>query len=545
MATVASFTHAGFTNTVRRFEEQDETFVADLRLLFTRCEQISSFCGEYDFRADVPGNGFRSFLAIIMAYFDELARINGAVLNKKSRAQLDIFLAMRRLLLDISLNMIKLHARGKQTGNVQTDYFNESSLDRELMTQVLALREESILPFIGPDGNFWLENSIRRVLNRVYVPMVVFYSDSPKRSLTRHHLRAEIYAKFALNATWADVRKVWGFSGSKLQRFVTNLQYGSRPRVQQVLQVPRQTEYSIGSNGVVSHTNEVCQSSESIRCLFLQDTNFGVSGDDSLLLHIHGGGFFALSPEAHENYLRRWAIKLRVPILSVDYSLSPEVKYPTSLQELLDVYLFLVSGSGSVKELLGFQPKKIVLCGDSAGGYFSIALTLVLSDVRRLSLDRIPFPSALCIQYPAAQPAIPVHSASRLLIVLDTLLTVSAVYSAGEAYTNCGNDLADTMVRPWYRHDETREKTVQVMIGKLNDPHYNLLSKKVSELPANLPLFIQASQFDPLLDDSVSLAKLWNGMCIRLHSHNRHYSLGFSFQDQLNSISWKAWPTAF
>jgi len=74
---------------------------------------------------------------------------------------------------------------------------------------------------------------------------------------------------------------------------------------------------------------------------------------------------------------------LGTPILSVDYSLSPEAKYPIALQEILDCYLWLISKDPSVKEMLGFDPKKIVICGDSAGGNLTCALSLVLNDIRK------------------------------------------------------------------------------------------------------------------------------------------------------------------
>ena len=48
-----------------------------------------------------------------------------------------------------------------------------------------------------------------------------------------------------------------------------------------------------------------------------------------LVIHCHGGGFVAQSSQSHEMYLRRWAKTLRAPIISVDYSLSPEAPYPT------------------------------------------------------------------------------------------------------------------------------------------------------------------------------------------------------------------------
>lgn len=45
-----------------------------------------------------------------------------------------------------------------------------------------------------------------------------------------------------------------------------------------------------------------------------------------LIFHCHGGGFVAQSSRSHEAYLRQWAQGLPAPILSVDYSLAPEVQ---------------------------------------------------------------------------------------------------------------------------------------------------------------------------------------------------------------------------
>lgn len=54
-------------------------------------------------------------------------------------------------------------------------------------------------------------------------------------------------------------------------------------------------------------------------------------------------------------------------LISVDYRLAPENKLPDQLQDGLDVYLWLLSGHESVKEMLGFEPKDVILKGDSAG----------------------------------------------------------------------------------------------------------------------------------------------------------------------------------
>ncbi len=45
---------------------------------------------------------------------------------------------------------------------------------------------------------------------------------------------------------------------------------------------------------------------------------------NSLILHVHGGGFVSMSSGSHQSYTRMWANELNVPIFSVDYRLAPK-----------------------------------------------------------------------------------------------------------------------------------------------------------------------------------------------------------------------------
>lgn len=55
------------------------------------------------------------------------------------------------------------------------------------------------------------------------------------------------------------------------------------------------------------------------------------------------GGFVAGTPQFHESYTRDWAIDTKAILISVDYSLSPDAKFPTALEECYHVYQWLVN----------------------------------------------------------------------------------------------------------------------------------------------------------------------------------------------------------
>jgi hormone-sensitive lipase len=61
-----------------------------------------------------------------------------------------------------------------------------------------------------------------------------------------------------------------------------------------------------------------------------------------LILHCHGGGFIAHSSKSHEIYLKPWAKELKIPIVSIDYSLSPENHFPRASEECKLIELIII-----------------------------------------------------------------------------------------------------------------------------------------------------------------------------------------------------------
>lgn len=105
--------------------------------------------------------------------------------------------------------------------------------------------------------------------------------------------------------------------------------------------------------------------------------------ENKLILFCHGGAFFTQGSQSYELFLRKIVNELGgVPILAIDYSLT--VPYPIALEEVLNVYLWAMSGADEVKQKLGFHPQKIILSGDSCGGTLCLALTIVLNELNKI-----------------------------------------------------------------------------------------------------------------------------------------------------------------
>ena len=68
-----------------------------------------------------------------------------------------------------------------------------------------------------------------------------------------------------------------------------------------------------------------------------------------LVFHVHGGGLVGMSPEGHENYMLEYARQItNSVILSVDYRLAPEHRFPAALQDVLDTYLWTSSENAPI-----------------------------------------------------------------------------------------------------------------------------------------------------------------------------------------------------
>lgn len=91
-----------------------------------------------------------------------------------------------------------------------------------------------------------------------------------------------------------------------------------------------------------------------------------------LLIFFHGGGWVQGSPASHDSPARAFAVGAGIDVLSVDYRLAPEHKFPAALDDAVAAWRFAVERA----ESWGLDKSKIVVGGDSAGGNLAAVLCL-------------------------------------------------------------------------------------------------------------------------------------------------------------------------
>lgn len=96
-----------------------------------------------------------------------------------------------------------------------------------------------------------------------------------------------------------------------------------------------------------------------------------------VLVYVHGGGWTMFSLDTHDRLMREYAGRAGIAVVGVDYSLSPEAKFPKAIDELLSIVTWLRDeGAGA-----GLDPRRIAIGGDSAGANLSVATNLRLREL--------------------------------------------------------------------------------------------------------------------------------------------------------------------
>lgn len=108
-----------------------------------------------------------------------------------------------------------------------------------------------------------------------------------------------------------------------------------------------------------------------------------------VLLYFHGGGYVVGSLDSHDTLCRRLALAGAFAVLSADYRLAPEYRFPTAYYDAEDVTRWLASTNAAA---LGLDVKRVALAGDSVGG------SLVASLCIAMSLDPLAWPLAPRLQ---------------------------------------------------------------------------------------------------------------------------------------------------
>ena len=95
-----------------------------------------------------------------------------------------------------------------------------------------------------------------------------------------------------------------------------------------------------------------------------------------LLLYIHGGGFTVGSLNTHDVVCRQLSRQAHCAVVSLDYRLAPEHRFPTAVHDSWDALSWLHQNG----QTLGLDTTRLAVGGDSAGGTLAAVCALMARD---------------------------------------------------------------------------------------------------------------------------------------------------------------------
>jgi acetyl esterase len=105
-----------------------------------------------------------------------------------------------------------------------------------------------------------------------------------------------------------------------------------------------------------------------------------------VILYIHGAGWVFGNSHTHDRLVRELAVGAEAAVVFPEYSLSPEAKYPTAIEEIYAV-LEWIAQEGST---YGLDASKLSVAGDSVGGNRTAAITLMAKERSGPAISKQP-----------------------------------------------------------------------------------------------------------------------------------------------------------
>lgn len=116
------------------------------------------------------------------------------------------------------------------------------------------------------------------------------------------------------------------------------------------------------------------------------------NGPFPVVVYYHGGGWVIANKDVYDGGARALSKMAGAVVVSVDYRLGPENKFPAAHDDAYATYEWALKNAASIKG----DPKRIALAGESAGGGLAVATAIMARD------RNVQMPLAVISVYPIA-----------------------------------------------------------------------------------------------------------------------------------------------
>ncbi|XP_046382871.1 hormone-sensitive lipase isoform X5 [Ischnura elegans] len=451
----------------QRLHEAFIGIIDHLETVMPLVSDISQVAANYDFDAATPGNGYKSFVAVVntcVAHTLKLAQWisynRDSYIFRKGHYMREVESCSHVLAsLGTCLQHLKTLISWSEDGSL---FPKDSHSPKELLTRAENINQYC---FYGRCLGFQFCSSMRKVLKFISIAMAsyseIYYGEGgflSKASSSlwtggKYYIDPELRARRIVNISQhAPVdfcKSFWLLAETEVMTRLPSI-VSPTVAVNHVIEIPPEPleldkvdgsgrvqipipSSHIGSAPVCCRLISAVRRQGMIAEGVKKDSQSNMPGPSKgLIIHCHGGGFVAQSSRSHESYLRDWAVRLDIPILSIDYSLSPEAPFPRALEEVLYAYCWGLSNAS----VLGSTGERVVLVGDSAGANLNLGVAMKCQELG------IRSPDGLFLAYIPVLVAF-VPSPSRFLCLMDPLLPFGFMMQCLKAYAGQNDEPSD------------------------------------------------------------------------------------------------------
>lgn len=185
-----------------------------------------------------------------------------------------------------------------------------------------------------------------------------------------------------------------------------------------------------------------------------------------LLVYFHGGGWCVGDVESYDVVCRELANRSGCAVLSVDYRLAPEHPFPAAINDARLAVDWAVDEAG----VLGIDPARVALGGDSAGGNLAIVTALALRDAGGIQ------PRMLMLVYPSTE--------------------IISARPSRERYAD-----------GYFLDRETLEWFFSRYLPTCNTEDWRASPLRAASLAGLAPMLLVTAECDPLVDDCIAFAE--------------------------------------
>lgn len=185
-----------------------------------------------------------------------------------------------------------------------------------------------------------------------------------------------------------------------------------------------------------------------------------------VIVYWHGGGWVVASVDVYDATPRMVSKMLNATVVSVEYRLAPENKFPSQHEDAITAYRYVLANAAA----MGGDAARLAFAGESAGGNLAVATAMFARD------NRLPRPRQILAVYPIANSSMDLPSRRD----------------------SANAKPVGTAALKWFGHYYARTPADR------QDPRINLVRANLRGLP---PTTILNAQIDRLRCDGETLAR--------------------------------------